>query len=232
MKKNTLFITALIALVASCAFAQSIHYEPEDSSPALRIYNGGTESVTFNLYAGDNATNSIVIGSQTNTLDFSGAGADTISEIAEDIAACTNSSSGYVLRVDSDCSVSTDSTDDELLGSQTVTIAAGQWGEIVWDTSVAKFYSVYMPSQADGGASGGAYKITNIYGTVGGTGALTLEVYVDGTLVWNDLHSSSSGVVTTVPIDVSIPVSGAKGVMIRATRATTATTGLIGAVVE
>jgi hypothetical protein len=236
MKNSMKILTLIVVMLTGTAMAGGIYFDAADDAPALRVYNSGTEAVTIQIYAGDNATNSVTIGSTVNTLDFSGAGADTISEIAADIAACTNSAGETVLIVDADCSLATDSTDDELLDAQTISLGSKEWGEIVWDTSVAKFYSAYVPDDDVRGAIRSNVKIKQIYGNPLGTGDVTLSVYLDGTLSWQKLMPevyaySNNTASVSLPIVVDIPAQK-KAIIIRATRATTATTGMIGVEVE
>lgn len=239
MKK--LFTLFIALLIAGFAFADSIHTADADGSAALRFKNLGSEVVVFNLYAGDSATNSIVIGSTVNTLDFSGAGADTLTEIAADIAACTNSAGVPVLLVDIACAVGTDSTDDELLDAQTVTVAAASgskqyWGEIVWDTSVHLAYDVYIPNaNMDPNGVRSDINIAKIYGNPLGTGARTSSIYIDGDLAWQSYDGDPAARYTnetaladfTLARDVGIP-AGTKSVLLRVECATTATTGMVG----
>ena len=234
MKK--LLTIALIAFIGGGVFAAGgIYFDVADNAPALRVYNGGTEAVTINIYAGDNATNSVTIGSTVNTLNMSST-VDTITEVAALIRACTNSAGVAVLTVDADCSLAADSTDDELLDAQVISIASKAWGEIVWDTSVALFYGAYVP---DGDAPKDQrtdVTIEQIYGNPIGTGAVTLSVYLDGTLSWQKLMPevyaySNDTASVSLPVMVGIPAQK-KAIIIRALRATTATTGNIGVVTK
>jgi hypothetical protein len=233
MKKSTMII-ALIALTG-IVNAASIHYEAADSSPALRVYNGGTETLTINIYeAGAAATNTVVIGSTSTTIDGSGT-TDTVAELAAAIVACTNSAGGTVLATDTDCSLGADSTDGELL-SGTYTAAAGAWLEIPWDTSAALHYDVYIPDTAAGGIRTSVAKIGTVYGNPVGTGNVTLSIYKGGTLAYQQLlpevyaYSNNTATVA-LPVKIDLPV-GSESILVRATRATTATTGMIGITIE
>lgn len=235
MKKT--IITLIALLVAGLAFADTFHVENADTSPALRFENLGSEAVTINIYEGGAAaTNTVVVGSTSNTIDGSGA-TDTVAELAAAIVACTNSAGNPVLLADTRCSVSTDSTDGELLdGTYTIAAKSGTktyWGELLWDTSDVKWYSVYIPAarQAAEGVRSDI-SLDNIYGNPIGTGNVTLDVYVDGTKSWSllmpEVYAYSNNTATVaLPVTLDLPVQR-KPVMIRATRATTATTGNIG----
>lgn len=239
MKKFTMII-ALIALTG-IVNAASIHYEAADSSKAIRIYCG-TNTVTAAIYgAGAAATNAITINGTVNTIDGSGS-IDTIAELAAAIAACTNASGAAVLTVDTDCALADDSTDGELL-TGTYTKDAKGWIEIPWDTSAALHYDVYIPDANAGGIRNTQAKLAGVYGNPAGTGAVTLNIYKDGALVWQKFYAEPSGVSGTndaivvisnginIEEKVNLPI-GDKSILIRATRATTATTGMLGASIE
>ncbi len=235
MKKHT-FMTAFAALFAllltGAAFGEgSIHYETEDSSPAIRAQNIGSDAVSIIIASGGaSANNYVVIGSTTNVINGSG-DIDTVAEFAAAIAACTNSAGLPVLVVDTRCSLDDDSTDGELLdGTYTIAAATGgnkPWGEILWDTSDVTFYSVYIPAarQAPEGFRN-AIDIDKLYGNPGGTGAVTASVYLDGALAWQTICATNNSGGIEMP-DVDIPV-GSDPVLVRVARATTATTGVVG----
>jgi hypothetical protein len=233
MKKSlfTLFI-ALFALM-SIGFADSIHTTTADTSIALRFKNFGAEDAVFNFDAGDSATNNITIGSTVNTLDFSGAGADTIVEIAALIAAVTNSAGVPVLLMDTRCALGTDSTDDELLDTQTITVPAKvgsveSWGELLWDTSVHLSYDIYIPAALqDPNKVRSPLDIDHIYGNPLGTGDGTLSIYIGGELAWQYQMPELFAATNAVRAEVQIPALK-ESVLIRAARATTATTGHVG----
>ena len=233
MKK--LFTLLIILITAGFAFADGIKYAAADESPAIRFYNRGTETVTIKIYAGGaSATNEVIIGSITNTVDGSG-DTDTVAELATAIAACTNSAGLTVLTMDTDCSLATDSTDGELLDGTAYTAASGAWGELLWDTSDVKFYSVYIADQYVKDNTDGArpsVDIDTVYGNPLGTGDVTLSIYLDGNLAWQALmpevfEYTNNTATIALPADIDIPAQK-KAVLIRAARETTATTGMIG----
>ena len=243
MKKNTI-ITALIALfVSTASFAASIHYASADGSPAIRVYNGYTGTVSIVITTNGAGNNmSVTLDGLANALDGSG-NTDTVAELAAAIAACTNRAGTAALVVDTDCALGTDSTDGELLDG-TYTAVAGAWLEIPWDTSAALHYDVYIPDTAAGGVARQTQtKLKSVYGNPGGTGAVSLDVYLDGALAFSKPFIEPAGVSGTndaavvisntvdLQSDVNIPV-GTKSILVRATRATTATTGMLGIVLE
>lgn len=230
MKKFSLIIA--VALVALSAGAASLHTESADTSPALRIYNGYTGTVSIAIVgAGAGSTNLVTLDGHVNTIDGSGS-IDTIAEVVTALKACTNASGQIKLAVDSECSLSADSTDGELLDG-VYSIAAGTWGEIPWDTSAALFYSVYLPSQTYD-----PYRtpltLKTAYGTVTGSGNVTLNVYLGGTLAWSKLLVEGTANEVDLPTSIDIPVRVGEALIVRAARtqvgtnAPTATTGLLG----
>lgn len=239
--KKFYIIAILSALFAFTGFAASIHTEAADTSPAIRIYNGYTGTVSIVITTNGAGNNmSVTLDGLANALDGSG-NTDTIAELAAAITACTNASGQIKLVSDTLCSLGADSTDGELLNG-TYTATTGKWLEIPWDTSAALFYSVYVPGQKyDSTRTQNTLKTA--YGTVTGTGDVTLNVYLNGTLAWAkalpqtyalDTNGSPVAVSSAVdlPVDIDIPVGASQSVLVRAVRATTATTGMLGITVE
>lgn len=186
-----------------------------------------------------------------NGVDGSG-NTDTIAELAAAIVALTNASNEAKLIVDQSQSLSTDSTDGELLAG-TYTAAAGEWLEVLWDTSACLFYQVSFPKAPFFDASGNEivkgqrvpvpFNIDKVFGEPTGTGNVTLSVYVDGSTKYTKTYTSPFYVLgaggtnvasQVINIDESpgIPVGSQNAVIIRAARATTATTGNLGTVVK
>lgn len=257
MKKVTLIsLLSVMFLAVAVAFgAGGTTFYIEDESPALRAHNTGTEVVTIVLAAGDDSANYALVGSVSNDLDWSGGAADIIGEIGPLLAAVTNAAGTRVLTVDTDCSLSADSSDDELLDTVTTVLAPGEWDTVAkWDTSDSGcyFFSCYSPGERKAaGGMGQIRTLRKIYGNIGGTGNITVNIYLDGVEVYEKVfvspvevfpHSMNyTGTVTmtadeTTPgqldIDLNFPIGGSQNCMIRATRATTATTGSIGAIIE
>lgn len=246
MKKASLFaiIVALTALLgAGFAQAATISYKGADASPALRVFNTytGTVSVVITTNgAGDNM--SVTLDGLANAVDGSG-DTDTIAELKAVILACTNRAGLAKLVVDSDCALAADSTDGELLDG-TYTATAGKWLEIPWDTSAALHYDVYIPDNKADKTRLSRTTISSVAGSVTGTGAGTLSVYIDGTLAWQKVCAETSalhptsGVVTVVssvlnlPVDVGVPVGAEQAAIVRMSRATTATTGILSVITE
>jgi hypothetical protein len=245
-------LLAVSALFALPTFAvDAIVYEQEDSSPAIRIHNGFDADIQVVFPAGDNADCYVLVGAgetSSNNLDLSGS-VDTIDEVHALLLACTNTSGQTLLTIDSEPSLGADSTDDELLDSQDITIAPGDWGELVWDTSVCLFYSVYIPGSRATEGTVARKTLKRIYGNVGGTGNITVNIYEDQTevyeyLVVSPVYIAGVGAASTneytadaigpaqLSIDLDFPFGVGRDYMIRAAHATTGTSGSLGAIVE
>jgi hypothetical protein len=183
---------------------------------------------------------------------------DTIREIVDTLKACTNSSGTTSLTIDEDPSLAADSTDDDLLDG-TYTAVAGKWLEVLWDTSQCKHYDLYLPNRSYQIGTA-PYIIGNVSGVPGGTGNVTASIYKNRTLVkqqvftspvyvnpatWvipyaagtatvNSAYTNSFTADATVNVDwnVDLPCNGQDGIIVRFSRDTTGTTGLIGAVIK
>lgn len=260
MKKTAISVAvAVMALAVGISFAEDINPAvikgfAHDSSPAIRIKNGFNEVVKVEWAAGDSATNRVLVGSTVNTLACDGTKADQISEAAALFAAVTNSSGQKLLTVDYDCSLAADITSNTLANAaNAVTIQPGDWANaVLWDTSACLFYSTYVPNTKESGGGQTRLNLKDIFGNIGGTGNITLNVYEDGSKVFEDVtvtpiyvagamasitNTFASDEVTMAQLlkkyqNINLPVSANKDVMIRASRATTATTGFIGTTVE
>jgi len=174
---------------------------------------------------------------------------DTIVLLAASASALTNASGTTSLTVNAEPSLAADSVDDELLDG-TYTALAGEWLELLWDTSAHLSFDLYFPSRTyQTGVS--AYIIDKVYGLPGGTGDLTLSIYknrvlidqrfitspayvLPETLVFNSGDGTNTlGTVNAINLDVELnmPFTGKDAVIVRATRDTTATTGVLGATI-
>lgn len=247
MKKILYTALALFALGSMSANAQTL-FAGADASPALRVYNGYAGSLSI-VVSGAGTGLVVTADSNVNTLNGDGSD-DTVAELAALIAAVTNASNEKLLLVDTSVSLSTDSTDGELL-SGTYTAGTGEWLEIPWDTSAALHYSASIqkaPQFKPGTMIDVSQRwhvpgvIKNVYGDVAGTGNVTVSIYVNGTAKFQQVVTSpryetpanGTNNVAEASVylqDLSIPqiaYGPQDAVIVRAARATTATTGNIG----
>ena len=228
--------------VSGSLWAGPVISKVEDTSVALRVFNGYTGTVT--AVVATNGEHIVVTCDGNATTLTAGSSYNTITLLAAGIEALTNAAGTASLTVDSNPSLLADSTDDELLDG-TYTAVAGKWLELLWDTSACKFYSLYFPNRSDQtGVS--PYVLEKVQGLPGGTGDLTLSVYqartliaskfvtspvyvLPGTLIWGTAATNTMGTVNAVTVDwdLDIPFSGQDAVIVRAERDTAGTTGVL-----
>ena len=222
-------------------------YNAEDTSPAIRVKNGYKFPVTFVwLTAGSNANNRIEIkessGAVTTNLINTVGATNTIGEMTTVLGAVSNAAGERLLTYDYNCSLAADEFSTRVL-TETNIISAGAWGKAAtWDTSVALHYNVYVPGKiAESGGQESRKVISKLFGDVGGTGNVTLNIYEDGTEKYFEtirspeyfVAATNNGLwaeVNTVNLNKALnwPCPRRTDVLIRATRATTGTTGGIG----
>jgi hypothetical protein len=253
---SVMLMAAIICgYMASGVVAQDSGYargfEAYDSSPVFKVMNKGNENVTFQFNTEVSTGIVVVIGGVTNTFDAGTATYDTVAELAAAIEALTNSAGLKPLTVKYWCSLGTDTISNKVL-TATNTIAASkhEWTDIgVWDTSTLLAYPVAV-------APGDNPKVLkSIDGNVAGTGNITLDVYscnmADNTQAkigtWSvvspiyvagsmasisNVYSSDDVTMGIINMPVNVPVGRGEAVLVRASRATTATTGGVGITVE
>lgn len=240
-------IMAVMILVSGQVWAAQIISAVEDASVAMRVKNGYTSTLTIVVTgAGTNMT--VAADAHTNTID--GNVSNTITLLNTALLGVTNAAGTASLTINTEPSLLTDSTDGELLDG-TYTAAADKWLELLWDTSAHLSFDLYFPSRTyQTGVS--AFILEKVQGVPGGTGNATVSVYKNRTLIGQKIIASPeyrpssflSGGTNSIVIntfdtlndvsldwDLNMPFTGKDPVIIRATRATTATTGVIGAVV-
>lgn len=230
-----------IALISGISFAadpivQSV-YNGADTANAIRIKYNGSGAATIS-----NTINVITLtdAGTANTITMSAA--STYADLLGSISAATNSSGVANFQAELVNAISTDTVSNKVVAaSDNTALTDGKWHEVLpIDTSAALFYS-----SASYGDGIGARVLKNIFGDITGTGNVTLGVYVDGALKYSKViqspaYSSVDGTIVSTNANVSaevslgsgIPVGGGQKVAVRATRATTATTGGIGASFE
>lgn len=245
--KKLIAVMAITLLAVATSIAQVVVSKVQDKSVAMRVKNGYSATLTI-VVTGSGTNFTVACDANTNTVDGAGA-TDTIAELAAAFVACTNAAGTKSLVCDTDCALSADSTDGELLDG-TYTAAPGKFLELLWDTSAALHYDVYLP----GGVYGsGSYKLQKVTAYPGGTGNVTMGIYQGGVLIaqqvitspvyvnaatyltgGTNINTNTLGVVADVNIDwpLNIRSVGAQAILIRASRATTATSGVISAIIE
>lgn len=252
--KNLISITLLASVLALFAgtsrAAQNQKYVGEDGSVAVRIYNGYTGNVSLTV---NNSGTSVVVVADgcTNTITTG----TNVSLLASALAAVTNRDGQAYLVVDSSQALPSDTCIGGLLTATAATVLPGAWGSIYFDTSLQKFYQVSWPSGVwfkrnlselivdPLRPDNAAFNVTKIYGTPSGVGNVTIAAYIGTNQVYGKTYVSpiayGAGFTNTSEvIDVDIgtgvgPVIVApqgKSLIIRATRATSASGGNLGVI--
>jgi hypothetical protein len=252
---------AVMFLVSAPAWGDQIIAKAADASVAFRVYNGYTGTLTWVVGTDASIqTNTVTCDGLANTVLCEGANTNgTITMLATNAAATVTNASGTASLVfDTDCALGADLTTGTLLAG-TYTAAAGAWLEVLWDTSTHLGFDLYLPDRdAQKGVS--AYVLEKVNCVPAGTGNVTASIYKSGTLISQKIVTSPvyvnpsawlmayaagttdvTGVTTnsftadnnvTVDWTVNLPFSGAEPVLVRVSRATTATTGTIGATIK
>lgn len=237
--KKLITVLVSLGLCACAAMGQSYDLRTYDAGggPALVIKNDSTNDLTI-VIAGTS-------GSMTNTLTYqscdtvvtktSVVAATNLNELGRAIATMTNTAGVAVSGVSYTLGgLSSDAASGVLLAGTYTSTGGTDNCEIPWDTSACLHYSIlgktdYQPIVLD-----------TVFGNPSGTGDLTLSVYVDQALAWQNVIAEqtawnvTNGALTvlsnviTLNEDVNLPIGKGKTFFIRAARATTATTGNIG----
>ena len=248
---SILAIAAGVALAGVTAFAANPVTYAADAGILCQVQNSYTGTLTIVVSgagaAGSVMTNVVTCDGNATTLVVTNGGT-TCAQLETRIAACTNAAGSAKLSINAEPSLAAD-TICELAG--TYTAVSGKKLSLLWDTSACLHYDIYLPSTAYGGL--GAYRLAKVVGQPTGTGNLTLSIYQGGTLISQEVITSpiyvnpatllsggtnvstnTLGVVDVVNLNepVGITFLGSQGIVIRAARATTATTGFISAVLD
>lgn len=221
-------------------------WNSEDTAPVFRVkYNGSATTASIS-----NSATTVVVtdGAVATTITPSGA-TQTAGATLAAIAACTNAAGALNFQVELLNALTADVVSNTMLaGTANVNLLDGKWHEVVkWDTSAILHFDCC--SYGDGSAQ---RWLNTIYGQPGGTGNLTLDVYIDGTKVWEKLillpiytqgavvgGTNASTTVQDWAVNENLGTSTDYGILvpakskclIRATRATTATTGGLGGMI-
>jgi hypothetical protein len=254
MKQVSKVLVGLVmaALTTSVATAGGYFWKGADvSEPIVIRYTPSSSTNTATaVWAATTLTISSPDNKSTQVVRFNTT--EALSTTLADIAAISNSSNKRCFSAWKWCALDTDTLTNSVL-PYTNSLTANKYVKCgKWDTSVDLHYSV-VPQTIVGDTvfepSGGG-TIDTITGAPVGTGNVTVKVYEDGTEIWSTDTIISpfyampatvnyTGVVTSVThpelnldLKPGIPMGQGKTYMVRATRATTATTGGIGVIVK
>ena len=242
MNKRLIILVSAFLWYGVYSFAASYLSKVEDTSVAWKMWNNDDSDMTLTVTsAGAHAAMIFTVDGHNNSLDGSGSALDDVNEWEAALLASTNVSgttaSALGLRIYSKTSLGTDSTDGELLnGVYTVLADGGVAEEVLWDTSAHKSYDVHIPAMDHQASMFGhvsqPMSITRITGLPGGTSNLTTSVYIDRALVFQRSDVITGSATVNLNTEVNIPIKPSQGAIVRSTRTTTATTGVLGITVE
>jgi len=231
IKKLAGVILALcIPLMVFAEQAGVTFFNQEDEGCALSVrYIGTSANATLVCTT---QTIAVADGTITNTISLTNTMAFTLGNLMD----CTNSAGTRNFEFDYYASLSTDSLSNKLLaGVATVDLTDHKWHRVAKiDTSFSKTYDVARDGDS-------AITLTGINGNIGGTGNVTVDVYVNGNKMWEYVEDSpkyttldgtvfSTNALVSIDKTLNMYVGKGQRLHIRAARATTATTGGIGAV--
>lgn len=247
--KNLIMVIAMVTLFSSIGRGDSVRtWNGDDGAPVFRVKNTGTETVTITVPSGA-AYVYVTNGTVGTTITVGDAG--TVASVVASIEATTNSSGDRPLTIDAMCSLAADVFSNKVVAS-TITIQGNNHAFVngpKWDSSGALHFDTYYPKLSSGGV-GDQKTVTHIFGDVAGTGNITLVGYVDRVevfqktivspvYVWGQISSTTntntadSVTPGVFDINIDIPIARDESLLVRATRATTATdSGGIGMVLD
>jgi hypothetical protein len=237
MKKKVIGIMAVLAFVAGVCSAQVVVSTTANLSDALGIINKGTNVVTVTV--SNSGTNiSVVIDGNTNAVS----GTNAQSTVAAAIVACTNAAGYRPLSVDAECSLPADAIAGNLVNT-TNTITKSAISYLLWNTANCLHSDLYFASSKHNPGYGGCL-LDSVIGCPVGTGDVTLSVYIGGTLSTEQIYTSPVYALTVTNtvnaavdvVNINLPLNmrctDSQAVLIRAARATTMTTPVLGAITE
>ena len=245
MNKNFKVITALFAVLAlvSIATAGSVWNDADTASPLIVRYTGA-ETATIQVTA---STIVQVTDGTTTTTTYNG---QTLAWVVAALMAAQDDEGDKEWEVRYWGGIAADAIADNDLIVVAANAVTMEWDmSVKWDVSNEKHYDVVLSSLPVGKFSGDAGPVTllSLMGEPTGTGDATVSVYVDGVRKFFQTITSPVYVLgvtnTTNVADAVIDLSdidlgagihvGASAVaFVRCARATTATTGGIGASVS
>ena len=242
-KIGSALVALLIAGVMSVNAQELVTYA-EDQSPAIRVKYIGTATAQFVINPG---TCIVATASSSNAYEFHAS--SNLTDFVGWLNLQTNVS-GACYSAAIHAGIGADAVSNNFVNTTNILYANVYTNVAAWDTSAALHYDTIGYG---GENSAVALKLAQILAQPTGTGKLTVDVYIDGIRrhEWIDVgefyyNSDTNGVNMTQSSDINValtfvgplgvPYTGGiviprgKRCLVRATRATTATTGIMGAV--
>ncbi|MDO9541687.1 MAG: hypothetical protein Q7J98_05135 [Kiritimatiellia bacterium] len=213
--------------------AQELIYKGADATEAIRVYYDGTANATTTTVTLLSIAMNDGLVNQSHTF-----AATTLEATIAAINAFTNQAGAAgSYRAEYWGGVAADILSNNVVGI-TSAIPARVWTKIAkFDTSAILHYDVVV--FADGAVQ---MKVNQIMGQPTGTGKITVNAYVDGNKAYEWIHPGVEWYVSDatgtnyasnadIPVNLALPggiaIPRGKKCVVRATRATTATTGLL-----
>ena len=245
LEKITVAFVIVFFVLSGSLMAAQIISKTNDAAIAFRVYNGYPTGVVTWVVKASTIAHTNLVGCQGHTNTYISTDAltnGTITLLVANGRLATNAAGTASLIIDADPSLSGDSVTNNLLAGS-YSAQPGEWLDVLWDTDRCKFYSIYFPSRTyQAGAA--AYVLERVGGLPGGTGNVTASIYKSGVLInqkvivsptySQGLTANYASVVTNVADNVvsldwvlNMPFTGRDAVIVRAERATTATTGVL-----
>tara|TARA_R110002110_G_scaffold336074_3_gene546633 strand:+ start:10225 stop:10956 length:732 start_codon:yes stop_codon:yes gene_type:complete len=241
MKKEMKILTwsALLIALSVPAYAGSVWNAADSASPFVVRYTDAAKVGTIEITAtGIVATDD----SNANTLAYS-ASENSLTEVLAWINSATNATGTKNFEAKIWGGIGSDLVTNGYFGVLSENTLTKEWDyDVKWDTSNCLHYDSAAGVMV-GSTPVQAGKIGRVFGDPIGTGNVTLSIYVDGSVKWSRLITSPVYVLSadaTVNVaetssafdyEVNIDV-GTQPAFVRASRATTATTGGIGLSVD
>jgi hypothetical protein len=243
------FIT-LIALVLGGLFA----VRPAQAGSAWGDYDSASPLLV--RYMDDAATGTITIAASSVTITDAGnantyslsASTNKLDLLYAAITSATNASGTKNFQAMYWAGIAADTCGSNALITASATAVTKTWSTVLkWDTSNCLHYDVVVSGMGGYLSAVGGMSIDAIYGSPEGTGNVTLDMYAGGVKKYSKVFTSpyyttpatldGTGITTNVAINGVYPneslgngiyVGASEVGFVRATRATTATTGGIG----
>lgn len=245
MNRKMIIGLAVLLAIPLIGYSQvtASKFRAADASCALAVKYIGTDT---NLVTVAEPVITVVADglSQTKTMGET----TTVGDVGAWFEAITNATGAKLFKAVAWEALTTDIMTNKILASSASEVdKTWDMSKICWDVSDALHYDVVCDTPNANGYARGNYMLKGISGDPTGTGNVTLNVYVDDTMLYQKTFTSPVYVPTSVgttntaadPIvtleSADFPGiwigAGQKG-LVRATRATSATTGGVGASVS
>jgi len=253
MHKKFNTIVGMMALLAialtGIAQGQGSAWRGADVAAPIKVKYVGTQADTIYI---TNATASVYVHGTYVPIQGQSLGASTaVSDLVAFFNAATNTSGAKVFKAVVWEALAADLVTNAILSETSIIKEANVWDDpLLWDTHVHLSYDLVPDTLTGAGTAFGNYRINGVFGEPTGTGNVTAYIYLNDAVAYKETFTSPvyqmpatwGGTTDTTLVTQPLVSLGEKiqlggGVvvgpgsraLVRATRATTATTGGIGA---